>query len=206
MLEGSTLSPCQGNWALAPRVSKTLCACLYRLLCSSPPTSAKQVQKSPSASNFCLCGKVTCSVALLEPGKGSLPLPACAVLGSILLPLQREQRKCSSGLAETTQSVSVPGDVCTNTTPCLQQKFRRVRKMSDDEDDEEEDYGKEEHEKEAIAEEIFQDGEGEEGGEAVEAPVAPPEEEEEEEEDESGEYGWPIASEVCCRTKAQQPS
>ncbi|PKU37528.1 transcription elongation factor spt6 [Limosa lapponica baueri] len=65
------------------------------------------------------------------------------------------------------------------------QKFRRVRKMSDDEDDEEEDYGKEEHEKEAIAEEIFQDGEGEEGGEAVEAPVAPPEEEEEEEEDES---------------------
>ncbi|NXX65199.1 SPT6H factor, partial [Spizella passerina] len=67
----------------------------------------------------------------------------------------------------------------------LQQKFRRVRKMSDDEDDEAEDYGKEEHEKEAIAEEIFQDGEGEEGGEAVEAPVAPQEEEEEEEEDES---------------------
>ncbi|NWR80929.1 SPT6H factor, partial [Centropus unirufus] len=65
------------------------------------------------------------------------------------------------------------------------QKFRRVRKMSDDEDDEEEDYGKEEHEKEAIAEEIFQDGEGEEGGEVVEAPVAQPEEEEEEEEDES---------------------
>uniref|UniRef100_A0A674GYP5 Transcription elongation factor SPT6 n=1 Tax=Taeniopygia guttata TaxID=59729 RepID=A0A674GYP5_TAEGU len=57
--------------------------------------------------------------------------------------------------------------------------------MSDDEDDEAEDYGKEEHEKEAIAEEIFQDGEGEEGGEAVEAPVAPQEEEEEEEEDES---------------------
>uniref|UniRef100_A0A674ITX0 Transcription elongation factor SPT6 n=1 Tax=Terrapene triunguis TaxID=2587831 RepID=A0A674ITX0_9SAUR len=65
------------------------------------------------------------------------------------------------------------------------QKFRRVRKMSDDEDDEEEDYGKEEHEKEAIAEEIFQDGEGEEGGEAVDAPIAPPEEEEEDEEDES---------------------
>nr|XP_014431509.1 transcription elongation factor SPT6-like [Pelodiscus sinensis] len=58
--------------------------------------------------------------------------------------------------------------------------------MSDDEDDEEEDYGKEEHEKEAIAEEIFQDGEGEEGGEAVDAPIGAPEEEEEEEEDESG--------------------
>lgn len=69
--------------------------------------------------------------------------------------------------------------------------------MSDDEDDEAEDYGKEEHEKEAIAEEIFQDGEGEEGGEAVEAPVAPQEEEEEEEEDESGECGWSITSEVC---------
>lgn len=68
----------------------------------------------------------------------------------------------------------------------VQQKFRRVRKMSDDEDDEEEDYGKEEHEKEAIAEEIFQDGEGEEGGEAAEAPLTGPEEEEEEEEDESG--------------------
>uniref|UniRef100_A0A7M4G146 Transcription elongation factor SPT6 n=1 Tax=Crocodylus porosus TaxID=8502 RepID=A0A7M4G146_CROPO len=65
------------------------------------------------------------------------------------------------------------------------QKFRRVRKMSDDEDDEEEDYGKEEHEKEAIAEEIFQDGEGEDGGEAAEAPLTAPEEEEEEEEDES---------------------
>lgn len=66
--------------------------------------------------------------------------------------------------------------------------------MSDDEDDEEEDYGKEEHEKEAIAEEIFQDGEGEEGGEAVDAPIAPPEEEEEDEEDESGRHQWPIAS------------
>uniref|UniRef100_A0A670JS76 SPT6 homolog, histone chaperone and transcription elongation factor n=1 Tax=Podarcis muralis TaxID=64176 RepID=A0A670JS76_PODMU len=66
-----------------------------------------------------------------------------------------------------------------------QQKFRRVRKMSDDEDDEEEDYGKEEHEKEAIAEEIFQDGEGEDGGEGGEGPVAAAEEEEEEEEDES---------------------
>lgn len=66
--------------------------------------------------------------------------------------------------------------------------------MSDDEDDEEEDYGKEEHEKEAIAEEIFQDGEGEEGVEAVDATIAPPEDEEEEEEDESGRHQWPIAS------------
>ncbi|NWU29488.1 SPT6H factor, partial [Dyaphorophyia castanea] len=85
------------------------------------------------------------------------------------------QRKCSAE----------PGIVSTDRTFSLQQKFRRVRKMSDDEDDEAEDYGKEEHEKEAIAEEIFQDGEGEEGGEAVEAPVAAQEEEEEEEEDES---------------------
>lgn len=90
--------------------------------------------------------------------------------------------------------MSMPGIVGPNELFCLQQKFRRVRKMSDDEDDEEEDYGKEEHEKEAIAEEIFQDGEGEEGGEAVEAPVAPPEEEEEEEEDESGECGWSVTS------------
>uniref|UniRef100_A0A803TH55 SPT6 homolog, histone chaperone and transcription elongation factor n=1 Tax=Anolis carolinensis TaxID=28377 RepID=A0A803TH55_ANOCA len=66
-----------------------------------------------------------------------------------------------------------------------QQKFRRVRKMSDDEDDEEEDLGKEEHEKEAIAEEIFQDGEGEEGAEAAEGPVVAPDEDEEEDEDES---------------------
>uniref|UniRef100_H9GNT7 SPT6 homolog, histone chaperone and transcription elongation factor n=1 Tax=Anolis carolinensis TaxID=28377 RepID=H9GNT7_ANOCA len=57
--------------------------------------------------------------------------------------------------------------------------------MSDDEDDEEEDLGKEEHEKEAIAEEIFQDGEGEEGAEAAEGPVVAPDEDEEEDEDES---------------------
>lgn len=60
--------------------------------------------------------------------------------------------------------------------------------MSDDEDDEEEDYGKEEHEKEAIAEEIFQDGEGEEGVDTVEGPIGPGDDEEEEEEDESGKY------------------
>lgn len=94
----------------------------------------------------------------------------------------------------------------TNTEFSLQQKFRRVRKMSDDEDDEAEDYGKEEHEKEAIAEEIFQDGEGEEGGEAVEAPVAPQEEEEEEEEDESGECGWSVTSSVSPKIKAQEQS
>lgn len=63
------------------------------------------------------------------------------------------------------------------------QKYRRVKKMSDDEDDDEEECGKEEHEKEAIAEEIFQDGDGEEGQEALEAPVAPPEEEEEDDEE-----------------------
>lgn len=55
--------------------------------------------------------------------------------------------------------------------------------MSDDEDDDEEECGKEEHEKEAIAEEIFQDGDGEEGQEALEAPMAPPEEEEEDDEE-----------------------
>ncbi|XP_015684982.1 transcription elongation factor SPT6-like, partial [Protobothrops mucrosquamatus] len=66
------------------------------------------------------------------------------------------------------------------------QKFRRVRKMSDDEDDKEEDYGKEEHEKEAIAEEIFQDGEGEEGGDGGDGHLAAAEDEEDEEEDESG--------------------
>ncbi|KAL7976079.1 hypothetical protein Chor_009757 [Crotalus horridus] len=65
------------------------------------------------------------------------------------------------------------------------QKFRRVRKMSDDEDDKEEDYGKEEHEKEAIAEEIFQDGEGEEGGDGGDGHLAAAEDEEDEEEDES---------------------
>ncbi|XP_039221449.1 transcription elongation factor SPT6 isoform X1 [Crotalus tigris] len=65
------------------------------------------------------------------------------------------------------------------------QKFRRVRKMSDDEDDKEEDYGQEEHEKEAIAEEIFQDGEGEEGGDGGDGHLAAAEDEEDEEEDES---------------------
>lgn len=55
--------------------------------------------------------------------------------------------------------------------------------MSDDEDDDEEECGKEEHEKEAIAEAIFQYEEGEEGQEAVEAPIAPPEEEEEDDEE-----------------------
>ncbi|KAM3854892.1 LOW QUALITY PROTEIN: transcription elongation factor SPT6 [Vipera latastei] len=65
------------------------------------------------------------------------------------------------------------------------QKFRRVRKMSDDEDDKEEEYGKEEHEKEAIAEEIFQDGEGEEGGDGADGHLATAEDEEDEEEDES---------------------
>uniref|UniRef100_A0A8C5RCP7 SPT6 homolog, histone chaperone and transcription elongation factor n=1 Tax=Laticauda laticaudata TaxID=8630 RepID=A0A8C5RCP7_LATLA len=65
------------------------------------------------------------------------------------------------------------------------QKFRRVRKMSDDEDEKEEDYGKEEHEKEAIAEEIFQDGEGEEGGDGADGHLAAGDDEEDEEEDES---------------------
>nr|XP_014354517.1 PREDICTED: transcription elongation factor SPT6 isoform X2 [Latimeria chalumnae] len=61
------------------------------------------------------------------------------------------------------------------------QKFRRVRKMSDDE--EEDELGKDGHERDAIAEEIFQDGEGEEG-ESIEH-LPPPEEEEEEEDEES---------------------
>ncbi|XP_070591606.1 LOW QUALITY PROTEIN: transcription elongation factor SPT6 [Erythrolamprus reginae] len=65
------------------------------------------------------------------------------------------------------------------------QKFRRVRKMSDDEDEKEEDYGKEEHEKEAIAEEIFQDGEGEEGAEGADGHMAAADDEEDDEEDES---------------------
>uniref|UniRef100_A0A8C6X1E5 SPT6 homolog, histone chaperone and transcription elongation factor n=1 Tax=Naja naja TaxID=35670 RepID=A0A8C6X1E5_NAJNA len=65
------------------------------------------------------------------------------------------------------------------------QKFRRVRKMSDDEDEKEEDYGKEEHEKEAIAEEIFQDGEGEEGGDGADGHLVPGDDEEDEDEDES---------------------
>ena len=153
-----------------------------------------------------LCGMLCqMSIVTLLELSDSLSLLACARLcpalssyhlgnrESAVLTPKRQQKAC----------VSVPGLRCTNKLFCLQQKFRRVRKMSDDEDDEEEDYGKEEHEKEAIAEEIFQDGEGEEGGEAVEAPVAPPEEEEEEEEDESGEYGW---SKACHRIKALEPS
>lgn len=61
--------------------------------------------------------------------------------------------------------------------------------MSDDEDEKEEDYGKEEHEKEAIAEEIFQDGEGEEGGDGADGHLAAADDEEDEEEDESGMCG-----------------
>uniref|UniRef100_A0A8C6V810 Transcription elongation factor SPT6 n=1 Tax=Naja naja TaxID=35670 RepID=A0A8C6V810_NAJNA len=57
--------------------------------------------------------------------------------------------------------------------------------MSDDEDEKEEDYGKEEHEKEAIAEEIFQDGEGEEGGDGADGHLVPGDDEEDEDEDES---------------------
>ncbi|KAM5179933.1 transcription elongation factor SPT6 isoform 2-T2 [Mantella aurantiaca] len=64
------------------------------------------------------------------------------------------------------------------------QKFRRVRKMSDDED-EEEDAGKEEHEKEAIAEEIFQDGEEDDRHEATDQPGLDGEGEEEEDDEES---------------------
>ncbi|GCB62536.1 hypothetical protein scyTo_0000044, partial [Scyliorhinus torazame] len=64
------------------------------------------------------------------------------------------------------------------------QKFRRVKKVSDDEDEEEEETTKKGHEKEAIADELFPEYEGEEG-EQVEAPVVAPEEEEEEEEEES---------------------
>ncbi|XP_069471429.1 transcription elongation factor SPT6 [Ambystoma mexicanum] len=62
-----------------------------------------------------------------------------------------------------------------------QQKFRRVRKMSDDEEEEEEDLG-EEHDKEAIADEIFQDGEGDEAPEPQEPTITPTEEEEEDDE------------------------
>ncbi|XP_078278695.1 transcription elongation factor SPT6 [Rhinoraja longicauda] len=65
-----------------------------------------------------------------------------------------------------------------------QQKFRRVKKVSDDEDEEEEETAKKGHEKEAIADELFPEYEGEEG-EQVEVPVVAPEEEEEEEEEES---------------------
>uniref|UniRef100_A0A4W3JZH9 SPT6 homolog, histone chaperone and transcription elongation factor n=1 Tax=Callorhinchus milii TaxID=7868 RepID=A0A4W3JZH9_CALMI len=64
------------------------------------------------------------------------------------------------------------------------QKFRRVKKVSDDEDEEEEEHSKKGHEKEAIADELFPEFDGEER-EQVEAPVIPPEEEEEEEEEES---------------------
>lgn len=64
------------------------------------------------------------------------------------------------------------------------QKFRRVKKMSDDED-EEEDAGKEEHEKEAIAEEIFQDGEDEDRHDLGDQPVIAADEDEEEEDEES---------------------
>ncbi|XP_072909557.1 transcription elongation factor SPT6 [Hemitrygon akajei] len=64
------------------------------------------------------------------------------------------------------------------------QKFRRVKKVSDDEDEEEEETTKKGHEKEAIADELFPEFEGEEG-EQAEAPVVAPEEEEEEEEEES---------------------
>ncbi|XP_038670173.1 transcription elongation factor SPT6 [Scyliorhinus canicula] len=64
------------------------------------------------------------------------------------------------------------------------QKFRRVKKVSDDEDEEEEETTKKGHEKEAIADELFPEYDGEEG-EQVEAPVVAPEEEEEEEEEES---------------------
>ncbi|PIO27958.1 hypothetical protein AB205_0200800 [Aquarana catesbeiana] len=65
------------------------------------------------------------------------------------------------------------------------QKFRRVRKMSEDED-EEEDAGKEEHEKEAIAEEIFQDGDDEGRHEAADQPLVDGEGDEEEDDEESG--------------------
>ncbi|XP_072099804.1 transcription elongation factor SPT6 [Mobula birostris] len=64
------------------------------------------------------------------------------------------------------------------------QKFRRVKKVSDDEDEEEEETTKKGHEKEAIADELFPEFEGEEG-EQAEPPVVAPEEEEEEEEEES---------------------
>ncbi|XP_055514099.1 transcription elongation factor SPT6 isoform X2 [Leucoraja erinacea] len=64
------------------------------------------------------------------------------------------------------------------------QKFRRVKKVSDDEDEEEEETAKKGHEKEAIADELFPEYEGEEG-EQVEVPVVAPEEEEEEEDEES---------------------
>ncbi|XP_041097249.1 transcription elongation factor SPT6 isoform X2 [Polyodon spathula] len=63
------------------------------------------------------------------------------------------------------------------------QKFRRVRKMSDDED-EEEDEVREGHEKDLIAEEIFQGAEGEEG-EVIEGPIHGHDEDEEEEDEES---------------------
>ncbi|XP_051786507.1 transcription elongation factor SPT6 [Erpetoichthys calabaricus] len=62
-------------------------------------------------------------------------------------------------------------------------KFRRVLKVSDDEDEEEED-GREGHEKDLIAEEIFQGEEGDDG-EHIEVPVHGPEEDEEEDTEES---------------------
>lgn len=90
--------------------------------------------------------------------------------------------------------------------------------MSDDEDDEEEEVGKKEQDKEAIAEEIFQDGEGEEGGgsgEGADGPVAAAEEDEEDDEDESGLYregkaaGWDFVSpdpEGCFRNVGLPPT
>ncbi|XP_069767322.1 transcription elongation factor SPT6 isoform X2 [Narcine bancroftii] len=64
----------------------------------------------------------------------------------------------------------------------VKRKFRRVKKVYDDEDEEEEDTTKKGDEKEAIADELFPEFDGEEGEQVVTAGGAPDEEEEEEEE------------------------
>lgn len=66
-----------------------------------------------------------------------------------------------------------------------QQKFRRVRKMSDDEDEDDDD-GREAHEKDLIADEIFTGDGGIEDGEHVDVALHPGDDEEEDDE-ESGE-------------------
>uniref|UniRef100_A0A674C8N9 SPT6 homolog, histone chaperone and transcription elongation factor n=1 Tax=Salmo trutta TaxID=8032 RepID=A0A674C8N9_SALTR len=63
-----------------------------------------------------------------------------------------------------------------------QQKFRRLRDMSDDEDEEGDDDIREAHEKDMIADEIFM-GTGADEGEALDVPLHPGEDEEEDDEE-----------------------
>lgn len=65
----------------------------------------------------------------------------------------------------------------------FQQRFRRLRDMSDDEDEEGDDDVREAHEKDMIADEIFMGVGGLDESEAVDLPLHPGEDDEEDDEE-----------------------